>query len=132
MEKKIHQLEHLLKDAQNPKILWEEMQLISEKAFALQDKIMAELEAAEQEATDVEEIQGVFDLREGVWDIMKELATRELAVKEKTHHPKQKEACCHEKTGERSCCCGHEKTDKKTCCCGGDHHHKGGTACPKK
>lgn len=125
MEKMIHQLEHLLQEAQNPKLLWEEMQIVSKKAFDLQDKIMAELERIEKNEQDIERVQALFDLRENVWDIMTQIATRELAVKEKTHHPKspsRHEAGCmchnpeNSKKTEHSACCHHCHEKEKPSC----------------
>ena len=40
----IHQLKLLLKTAKDPKLLWEEMQILGKKAFNLQVKIEEELD----------------------------------------------------------------------------------------
>ena len=130
----ILKLSKLSEDSKNPKLLWEEMQILSKKAFDLQEKIMSELDKIEQTETDVTKIQAAFAAREDIWDIMAQIAERELALKEKTYHketPEERakrhqdvlshsETCsCDHHHGE--CCCDHDKHDDcahggKKCC----------------
>lgn len=129
--KKLEQLSKIQQNAQDKKILWEEMKILSAKAFDLQDEITKDLEELEQTETDLVKLQSVFDTREMVWDIIAKIATRELEVKEKATkghkkaHEKTpaKHACgCHHHEDEGSChdhsSCEHDHTE---CCC---HHTK--------
>lgn len=127
----IEHLEQLLKDAENPKILWEEMQLISKKAFELQEEILSILDARENTETDVARLQAVFDKREQVWDIMNRLAVLELTLKEKTFKKggKIKKTGSQNHSEQKACSCTHahchcqqeEDThtppEHKHCCC---------------
>ena len=126
LNKNIKKLTSLIKQSQNKKLLWEEMQLISQKAFALQDAIMAELDKIEALEKDIVKVQAAFTARETIWNLMTQITDRELELKEKTHHketPAEREkrhkeimAQAHE---VHHCCCGHHHHDE---CC--DHHHK--------
>ena len=119
---KIKQLTALSKAAHNPKILWEEMQIVSQKAFDLQEELMALLDAAEKTETDIETVQTIFDTREMIWDVVGKIALREKEVKEKTHtkQPVKKAGAKGKK-----CCCGHDHAaldcqehEHSHCCCG--------------
>lgn len=85
IKNKLTQLNHLLESAQNPKILLEEIQLVSEHAFSLQDELMTFLEEAENNEQDIQELQNIFTTREVVWDAVAQIAKREIAIKEKTY-----------------------------------------------
>ena len=116
----LHHLEEMLELANDPKLLWEEMQILGKKAFTLQEKMEIELNELEEELKEVSAIQTIFETREKMWDIMNQLAMAELKLKEKTL-TKSGKKCCHKKE-EHHCCC-HEHADK---CC------KGKTKCKKK
>lgn len=134
----IQQLTALVQNAGNKKLLWEEMQLISKKAFELQDLIMADLDEIEASETDITQIQAAFAARESIWDMMKQITERELELKEKTHRketPAEREQRHREAlTPEENhpCCCGHTHhdgcahADSDHCC------HKGHKSCQKK
>lgn len=124
-------LENLLKTAQNPKILWEEMEIIAKQAFQIQaesDDALKRLETAEQ---DIQRLNTLFDLREEIWDLADRMACLELEVKEKTLTPankgkQAKHTCCHHQNtsdsshcqhSHKSCCDDHDPSD---CCC---HKH---------
>ena len=132
LNKDIQKLTNLLEQSQNKKLLWEEMVLISQKAFALQDKIMAELDKIEATETNVTKLQAAFAAREGIWDIMTKIAERELEMKEKTHHketPAEREKRHKEIMAEvaeegHHCCCGHHHGG----CCG-QHKHEHECGC---
>lgn len=81
---KLHKLNHLFEHAQNDKILWEEMQILSKSAFDLQDEILQLLDKNEKTEKDLIKLQAVFDARELVWDLINKIALREVEVKEKT------------------------------------------------
>ena len=66
----IQKLTKLADQSNNKKLLWEEMQLISQKAFTLQDNIMAELDQMEALETDIVKVQAAFAARESIWDLM--------------------------------------------------------------
>ena len=118
----LHHLEEMLELANDPKLLWEEMQILGKKAFTLQEKMEAELNELEEELKEVSAIQTIFETREKMWDIMNQLAVAELKLKEKTLTKSDKK-CCHEKA-EHTCCC-HEHEDKCSC-------KKGKKSCKKK
>ena len=113
----IQKLTNLIKQSKNKKLLWEEMQIISEKAFDLQDKIMAELDKMEALEKDIVKVQAAFTARETIWELMNQLTERELELKSKTFHketPEEKEKRHHDLTEEEChCCCGHH--DEKCC-----------------
>lgn len=109
----ILKLSKLSEDSKNPKLLWEEMQILSKKAFDLQEKIMSELDKIEQTETDVTKIQAAFAAREDIWDIMAQIAERELALKEKTYRKETPE----ERAKRHQDVLSHSET----CTC--DHHH---------
>ncbi len=121
----IHQLKLLLKTAKDPKLLWEEMQILGKKAFNLQEKIEKELKELEQSAKEITAVQMIYETRESMWDIMNQIATKELELKNKPHPATMPEhhCCCHHH-GE-GCCCHEEKSQKKCCC-------KGKKKCQKK
>lgn len=81
---KLHKLNHLFENAQNDKILWEEMQILSKSAFDLQDELLQLLDKHEKTEKDLIKLQAVFDARELVWDLINKIALREVEVKEKT------------------------------------------------
>ncbi len=121
----ILRLSTLAEDSKNPKLLWEEMQIISQKAFDLQEKIMAELDRIEQNETDITQIQAAFAARESIWDMMAQITEREIAFKEKTHRketPAEREKRHKEALSEsnETCTCGHHHDGKKEGC---RHHH---------
>lgn len=109
----LHHLEELLEVAENPKLLWEEMQILGKKAFDLQEKIEAEINELEKELKEVSAIQTVFETREKMWDIMSQLAMAELKLKEKTLTKTTKKCCCHKEEHHEGCCC-HQGEHK--CC----------------
>ncbi len=130
----IERLNTLLADSQKKKLLWEEMQIISQKAFDLQDNILAELDKIEQTETDITKIQAAFGAREMIWDIMNQIATRELEIKEKTHRKETpaERAKRHTEAMEpdecdHHCCCGHHHTEEQCC-----KKQKGKCTCKKK
>ncbi len=129
--KKVEALNKLKETAHNPKILIEEMRLVADKAFQLQEDILALIQQAQEQEENIATIQSLFETREMVWDMMDDITSRELEIKEKTN---QKGTCHHQKDG---CCCGskdhdcHQKDDdahtddthtcsNKKCCC---HKH---------
>ena len=118
----LHHLEEMLEIANDPKLLWEEMQILGKKAFTLQEKMETELNELEEELKEVSAIQTIFETREKMWDIMNQLAVAELKLKEKTL-TKPAKKCCHKKA-EHKCCC-HEHEDKCSC-------KKGKAKCKKK
>ncbi len=134
--KKVNHLNKILENANEPKILWEEMKILSGKAFDLQDEINDALIQLEETETDLIKLQSVFDTREMVWDMIAKIATRELEVKEKTTKGRKNAT---EKTPARrdKCCCGHTHddqhkkchSDEHDCDCHDGHHtcccHKG-------
>lgn len=122
----IHSLKLLLKTAQDPKLLWEEMQILGKKACNLQVKIEEELDELEKTTTEITAVQMLYATRETMWDIINQIAARELELKNKPHPSKMPEhhCCCHHHE-EGHCCCHEEKTKKKCCC-------KGKKKCQKK
>lgn len=123
LNQNIQKLTKLAEQSQNKKLLWEEMQIISKKAFELQDQIMAELDKTEATETNVTKLQAAFSARETIWDIMAKITERELEMKEKTHHKETPEE--REKRHEEIMADVAE--EEHHCCCG--HHHSG---CCKK
>ena len=125
----LHHLEEMLELAGDPKLLWEEMQILGKKAFALQEKMETELNELEEELKEVSAVQTIFETREKMWDIMNQLAVAELKLKEKTLTKPAKKTCSQK--SEHKCCCHkhHEKCcDKKEkCTC-----KKGKSKCKKK
>ena len=121
------QLLALSRSAADDKVLPQEMQIIQEKAFAVQEEMMQLLEQQEQNTNDIREIQNIYQIREDVWDIMNTLAIREAEVKAKFgikgQSPKAKHHCCHHAHQEECCCHGHQE---KECC------KKEKKPCPKK
>ncbi len=120
----LHHLEEMVELAENPKLLWEEMQILGKKAFTLQEEMEELLNALEIETKEISAIQTLFETREKMWDMMNQLAAAELKLKEKTltkSAQKEHKCCCHHKHGEQCC---HEE-HKCTC-------HKGGKKCQKK
>ena len=125
----LHHLEEMLELANDPKLLWEEMQILGKKAFTLQEKMETELNELEEKLKEVSAIQTIFEIREKMWDIMNQLAVAELKLKEKTltktshkcHHKEEHKCCCHHESNEE--CCG----KKEKCAC-----KKRETKCKKK
>ncbi len=127
---KLSRLNQLAKTAQNPKILIEEMRIVSNEAFQIQEKLMQELDEAEAIETNIEAVQELFEVRELVWDTINQIALREKDVKEHTQsreafekHQKEQKKHAHE-----SCCCGHHHEEDTHECCG---HHHNQTCCGK-
>ena len=81
--KKVEALNHLNEQAHNPKILWEEMQILGNQAFDLQDKIMLALDKAEETEVDISAVQQLFETREYVWDLMNQIALLEAHLKQR-------------------------------------------------
>lgn len=143
LNQNIQKLTKLAEQSQNKKLLWEEMQIISKKAFELQDQIMAELDKTEATETNVTKLQAAFSARETIWDIMAKITERELTLKESTHHKetpeerekRHKEIMADVAEEEHHCCCGHhhggcckkhkhdeechchQEKPKRKCCC---------------
>ena len=114
------QLLALSKSAAEEKVLPQEMQLIQQKAFEVQEQMMQLLEAQEKETQDIHMIQDIFQIREDVWDIMNNLAIREAEVKAKFgikgESPKAEHTCCCDHHhGKDKCCCRHHHDVKKCC-----------------
>ncbi|MBQ3695806.1 MAG: hypothetical protein II938_02415 [Alphaproteobacteria bacterium] len=120
------QLLALSKSAAEEKVLPQEIRLIQEKAFAVQEQMMELLQEQEETTNDVREVQNIFQIREDVWDIMNNLAIREAEIKAKFgikgESPKAEHTCCHHHH-EDKCCCKHHheegcchKENKKKCC----------------
>lgn len=114
LNKHIQQLTHLVEQSQNKKLLLEEMRLISEKAFALQEKIMEELDKTEASEQDIVKVQAAFTARESIWDLMSRITDREQELKEKTYHKetpeeraKRHREIMDDAEEEHRCCCGH-------------------------
>ena len=117
------QLLALSKSAADEKVLPQEMQIIQQKAFDVQEQMMTLLEEQEQIADDIRAVQNIFQIREDVWDIMNNLAIREAEIKAKFgikgESPKAEHTCCHHHTD--GCCCAHSHDEKcchtkKKCC----------------
>ncbi len=140
IENKLSKLSHLLETAQKPKILWEEIQIVSDHAFTLQDELTLLLDEAEESETDIQEIQDIFAAREAIWDAVSQIAKIEMQLKEKTFTKqpaeKNKKGCCrnkkketkshtcchtHEDSGHHHCCGKHNHTSEHSCCC---HSHE--------
>lgn len=143
IDQKLNRLSHLAETAKNPKILLEEIRLVSAEAFQLQDDLMALLDEAEKVETDIETVQTLFETRESVWDVINKIALREKEIKEshasreafKQHQSREKEknnatTCCCKHHGEHEeqaheCHCGHHGEHEEQaheCCC--EHHKK--------
>ncbi|MBQ4472185.1 MAG: hypothetical protein II942_02955 [Alphaproteobacteria bacterium] len=120
------QLLALSSSAAEEKVLPQEMQIIQQKAFDVQEKMMQLLDDQEKKTKDIKTIQDIYQIREDVWDIMNTLAVREAEVKAKFgikgESPKAKHTCCHHHHHEGECCCGHHhdekccKKESKKCC----------------
>ncbi|MGN0919990.1 MAG: hypothetical protein ACI4OR_04475 [Alphaproteobacteria bacterium] len=126
----LHHLEEMLEVAENPKLLLEEMQILGQKAFNLQEKMEALLNELEAETQEVSAVQTIFETREKMWDMMNQLALAELKLKEKTL-TKKCPKCPPSKEEHQKCCCSHEHGEK---CC---HHEQKccqgkGKKCQKK
>ena len=144
INKNIQQLTNLVKQSKNKKLLWEEMQIISGKAFELQNKIMAELDKAEALEKDIVKVQAAFNARESIWELMSQITERELELKTKAHHKETpaERAKRHKEVmadvHEHHCCCGnhhescccHEHHEEH--CCHSDKKQKGTCKCKKK
>ena len=128
LEKLTTQLVALSECADNSGLLFEEMQVIQEKAFKAQDEIMQILEQMEKETTEISTLQNIFQIRETVWDIMGKLADKEQQIKA----TKDKKAPKTNKKHEHCSCCQHEHHEG--CCC--QHtpcsKHAKGKTCKKK
>ncbi|MBP5344064.1 MAG: hypothetical protein J6Y85_03220 [Alphaproteobacteria bacterium] len=127
LEKLTTQLIALSDCAENPTLLFEEMQKIQEKAFKVQDELMQLLEEMENDTTDITQLQNIFQIRENVWDIMSKLADKEQEIKATKNKkaPAEKKEKCH---------CGCQHVHHEGCCC---HKEKGnckkeGKTCKKK
>lgn len=129
----VNKLNRLWENAQESKILWEEMKILSASAFDLQDQIMMMLDKLEKTEKDLIKLQSVFDTRELVWDLMAKIGQKELDAKEKAtkNNPN-----AHEKTpSKRNCGCtchsGAHEQDHHDCTKESDHH-KGTCQCHEK
>ena len=139
LNKAIQNLTKLIEKSQDKKLLWEEMQIISDKAFQLQDKIMSELDKIEMTETDITQIQAACATRESIWNLMGQITARELELKEKTFHketPAEREER-HRVVREEMqhhCCCGHHHTEEEQKCCRKSKKNccKGKKQCKKK
>ncbi|MBR3913182.1 MAG: hypothetical protein IKJ28_03005 [Alphaproteobacteria bacterium] len=118
IEEKLYQLNKLNETAHNKKILLEEMRIVSEKAFDLQEEIMSLLDVAELTERDVEAMRELFDTREAVWNTMNEIALRELEVKEKSYHKQTN--CCRTDSTTKKCHCSDKESNKDACHCSSD------------
>jgi hypothetical protein len=130
LAKHMHSLKLIVKTAQEPKLLWEEMQILAPKAFKLQEKIEKLLTELEETATEVTAVQMLAETREMMWDLMTLLAERELQLKTLPHptacqHSHHHCCCHHEDSEEHHHCCCHEEKKVKKCC-------KGKKKCQKK
>lgn len=126
LKKLTTQLVALSECADTPQILYEEIQVIQDKAFKAQDEIMELLEQMENDTKDISTLQNIFQIRENVWDIMSKLAAREQQIKK----TKNKKAAGSNK---QKCHCGcHHEHD--TCCCQHKDEpcQKKGKSCKKK
>lgn len=119
MEQKLDYLNKLLKTAQNPKILLEEMRLVSEKAFDLQDELMQILNKIEETETNINTIQNAFSTRETVWDLVNKIALREKELIDSHSsrsafkaHQKERSKSQKENASSNECVCNHNGTDK--------------------
>ena len=120
------QLLALANSAAEEKVLPQEMQIIQQKAFDVQEKLMQLLDDQEKKTKDIKTIQDIYQIREDVWDIMNTLAVREAQVKAKFgikgESPKAEHTCCHHHHHDDACCCGHHhdekgcKKESKKCC----------------
>ena len=124
LKKLTTQLVALSECAENPKLLFEEVQTIQEKAFKIQDELMQILEDMEKETKDITQLQNVFQIRENVWDIMNKLADKEQEIK----MTKNKKAPCKKGT-DYSCKCNHDHHEE--CCCHSKLSSKEGKICKK-
>ena len=110
----------LSKSAAEEKVLPQEMQLIQQKAFEVQEQMMTLLEQEEKNTKDIRTIQNIFQIREDVWDIMNNLAIRETDVKAKFgikgESPKAEHTCTCHHHNKSGCCCEHHHDDKKCNC----------------
>ncbi len=139
IEQKLNHLDQLSHTAQNPKIVLEEIRLVSAEAFQLQDELMSALDEAETTETDIETVQMLFATREAIWDTINQIALREKEIKEshasreafQKHRAEAKKQEAHYK-GECSCKseCGcehmsahHEHEHNHHCCCHEHEHH---------
>ena len=120
------QLLALSKSATEEKVLPQEIRLIQEKAFAIQEEMMQLLQQQEESEKDIRVVQNIFQIREDVWDIMNNLAKREAEVKTKFkikgESPKCEHTCCHHHH-DKECCSQHscgkkcnQKNQAKKCC----------------
>ncbi|MGN1063287.1 MAG: hypothetical protein ACI4QM_03075 [Alphaproteobacteria bacterium] len=122
---KVNRLSALAQNAENKKILWEEIKILSDTAFKLQDEIMELLQELEETQTDLTKIQSVFDTREWVWNLMSKITAREMEIKEKATKNHQNAHEKHPVTHTDKCHhggkCNASKSDTCTCC---DHEHE--------
>ena len=113
----LHHLEEMVELAENPKLLWEEMQILGKKAFTLQEEMEELLNALEEETKEISAIQTLFETREKMWDMMNQLAAAELKLKEKTLTKKSNadthKCWCHHEHGKKCCHEEHKCTCKK-------------------
>ncbi len=118
-------LHQLAQTAQNPKILIEEMRIVSTEAFKIQEDVMRRIDKAETIETDIDKVRQLFEMREIVWDTINQITLREQEVKEHTEsreafekHKKEQKKHMHD-----SCCCAHH-TENNHECCGHHHNHE--------
>jgi len=132
INEQIQKLTQIVEKSRDKKLLWEEMKILSQRAFEVQDAILAELDRVEAVETDITKVQAAFAAREAIWDMMDQITARELELKEKAHHKEteaerearhkeMREAMAEEE--EHPCCCGHHHGAEKCGCGCGEHHH---------
>ena len=121
--KKMESLNKLRETANNPKILWEEMKIVADKSFKLQEDILELIKQAEETEQNVAALQSLFETREMVWDIIDEITTLEIKSKEKAHTKQSKCSSKKECDCSKEGCCSHEDNEEEChghCCC---HKH---------
>lgn len=139
IEQKLNRLDQLSHTAQNPKIVLEEIRLVSAEAFQLQDELMSALDKAEAIETDIETVQTLFATREAVWDTINQIALREKEIKEshtsrEAFEKHRTEAKKQEAQYKDECTCQcegnceqssthHHEHDHHCCCCHEHEHH---------
>ena len=155
----IRQIKALQEAINNPKILWEEVLIVVQKAQEAEAKAMIYLEEKELSATDPALVAEIFDTRERIWDDVRLIEKKAIEIQtktfknaknpEKTAQEHTHKCGCHQGTcgchhGEESACghshescgCGchhgdHSDVHNHESCECGCHHHEGGT-CPNK
>lgn len=123
--KKLNSLNKLKETAHNSKILWEEMKIVSEKSFKLQEEILELINKAEETEENITALQTLFETRELVWDIINDITTQEMVLKEATHTKATKKECkssCKGKCATKRRTQQHKCDCQSGCCCGHKHN----------